>query len=186
MPQHGSYSEPSVAFPGAVFASDPLPPSSRQAPSTFDQGDAFLLAVWVQLKEHLDYSKSLNDRINPAMDAALSELSPLPDRCTYDSWTEEEQEEFRLNRNEEYFTAFDRHGVTLLQREQSDLLEHVIEPLAEIMRKTVPTTLAGVAALACFMREHHLPANLWGENIDNLDLADASLRMFIDHLATLA
>jgi hypothetical protein len=62
----------------------------------------------------------------------------------------------------------------------------IVEPLAEIMRKTAPTTLSGGAAFACFMREYDLAASLWGCNLDNLDIADVSLRLFIDYLAALA
>lgn len=128
----------------------------------------------------------LNARIDPAMAAALSELPPLPDSPTLEAMSQEDRREFNADRAEAYFTAFDRHGVTLLQREQGDLFEHVIEPLADIMRRTAPTTLAGVAALACFMREYDLASTLWGQNVDKLDVAEASLRVFIDHLAALA
>ncbi|WP_457092590.1 hypothetical protein [Microvirga sp. P5_D2] len=76
--------------------------------------------------------------------------------------SDEERQESNANRVEDYFTAFNKHDVTLLQRKQADLMEHVIDPLADIMRKAAPSTLAGVAALACFMRVHDLRANLWG------------------------
>jgi hypothetical protein len=59
----------------------------------------------------------------------------------------------------------------------------VPEPLADITRRTAPVTLAGVTAMACFMREYNLSARLWARSVDRLDFVEASLRVFIDRAA---
>jgi hypothetical protein len=70
-------------------------------------------------------------------------------------------------------TAFNKHDVTLLQREQADPIEHVIDPLADIARMTVPTTLTGVAPFpaSCVSTAYK---QVRGGNCDNLDMAKVS------------
>jgi hypothetical protein len=145
-----------------------------------------LLAAWMKLKEALEYSESLNAKIYPAMDAPLSDLPPLPDRPIIEAMTEEQRQNFNSERAVDYFTAFDKHGVTPLQREQADLLEHVIAPLAGFIREATPTTLAGAVAIACFLRECDQAVSIWVRNVEKLDVGEASLQGFIDHLAALA
>lgn len=70
----------------------------------------------------------------------------------------------------------------LIRNQRSARIESPSQPR---LRHGTSTTLAGVAALACFIREYDLPAYLWGRSMNNLNMAEASLRAFIYHLAAI-
>ena len=160
-------------------------------------GDATLMNAWAKFQEAMAHNRALNEQMDPLVGAAMASLPehPLevalaagehPAGTTFQDLSEEEQMAYEDIRGEQYQEAWDKHGVTSLQKEQDRFLEEVVWPLAETIRNTAPTTIQGAAIKARYLLENENSPILGTKDINKLDLSEAALRLLIEQLAVLA
>ncbi|UVF22842.1 hypothetical protein HPT29_028490 (plasmid) [Microvirga terrae] len=166
-------------------------------PAAASDGDAILMDAWAKFQDAMARNSAFNAQIEPLFRAAVESLPEHPFKValaagrhragtTVQDISEEERMAYEDVRGEQYQEAWDRHGVTPLQREQDRFLEEVVWPLAETIRNTTPTTIQGAAIKARYLLENENSPILRTEAIESLDAGDAALRQLVEQLAALA
>jgi hypothetical protein len=110
----------------------------------------------------------------------------IPEGMNFQTITDAEREAFNEERDQAFSDAFNSHGVTAAMAEQERLFDTLIDPLAETIRNTAPTTVGGIAAKALYLLDHAHANGLTTKDMDSLDQGEEDLRQFIEQLAALA
>jgi hypothetical protein len=132
------------------------------------------------------HNDALNEKIEPLYQAAPASLPPHLEREEFLRLSEEEQQAYRQERMHLYGEAFDKHGVTALQEEQDHFLTTVADPLAAIIRDTVPSTLEGVAVKAAYLLKFEEHKIFQTDRPQDLDWEEQGLRLFVEQMAALS
>jgi hypothetical protein len=141
-------------------------------------GDAVLIDAWAKHQEAWAHMLALSKRSEPMFKAALASLpehpfevamaaKEVPEGMNWQTLSHEERMIWEDIRGQQYQEAFDKYGVTAVQKEQDRFLETVVDPLAETIRNMAPTTVKGVAIKTAYLRDHEPDEALW-DFIDQL------------------
>jgi hypothetical protein len=166
-----------VSLPSAVAAA----PKAAGA-----EADAILIDAWAKYRTAMAHSTAIDDKIEPLYQDALASLPPHLEQEEFLRLSEEAQLAYRKERMHLYEETFTRHGVTALQEEQDDFVDSVADPLAALIRNTVPSTLEGVAIKAAYLMKFEQHELFETDRPQDLNWREQGLRLFLEQLAALS
>jgi hypothetical protein len=165
----------------------PLPSAIAAAPKAAGaEGDAILIDAWAKYQRAMAHNAALNEKIEPLYQEALASLPPHLEQEEFLRLSEEEQQAYQDLRYQQYGETFDKHPVTALQRERDHFLETVADPLAVLIRDTVPVTLEGAAVKAAYLIKFERNEIFRTDRPQDLDWDEQGLRLFVEQLAALS
>jgi hypothetical protein len=166
-----------VSIPSAIAAA----PKAAGA-----EADTLLIDAWAKYRAAMAHNDALNAKIEPLYQAAPASLPPHLEQEEFLRLSEEAQQAYRKERMYLYQEAFDKLGVTALQEEQDHFLTTVADPLAVLIRNTVPSTLQGAAIKAAYLLEYERHEIFRTDRPQDLNWDERGLRLFVEQLAALS